>query len=319
MGSVDASIAADTGLLDSGADPADAGTSDGAATVDAGLVDMDAAADAAVDAAVDSGPVMDAATDAYVEMDAAATDSATDDAGPAFDNDAGMCIKSPNYALAFTGSEYVSVPDTSAVHFSSLTIEAWVNFASTTTGFYETIVAKPYGSATADSFAIWYQFGGLWAGVNPYNTATGIGGTWAPTLGTWYHVAFTYDESTFAQSLYIDGALFASGTMTTPEVYDSQPFFVGVDLDYGTLTGGFVGAIDEVRIWTSVRDQEQVLMDRINCVPGSIAGLGVYFGFDENSGQIAHDLSASGNDGTLGSTGDADSNDPTWITSTVPF
>jgi hypothetical protein len=35
--------------------------------------------------------------------------------------------------------------------------------------------------------------------------------------------------------------------------------------------------------------------------------------FDQGEGQVAPDVSSSGNDGTLGDTGDVDSVDPTWV------
>lgn len=49
------------------------------------------------------------------------------------------------------------------------------------------------------------------------------------------------------------------------------------------------------------------------------AGLQVYYPFDEGSGQILTDRSGVSNDGTLGSTSGADTNDPTWVAEGLSF
>jgi len=243
----------------------------------------------------------------------------TDSDGDAGDADGGSCVKTANKALRFSGAQYVMAPDSTSLRVSDLTVEAWVNFSTVPGASYSTIVAKPLGTGTADSFTLWYQSGGLYAGANPTSPSNAIGLTWAPTLGRWYHVALTYEQTTRAQKLYVDGALVASGTAPSDPFYDSHPFFIGGDVDYGTPSGFFSGAIDEVRIWRSVRAIEEIGGDLRTCTPGAFDGLAAYFPFDEGEGQLAGDLSGNGNTAQLGEASAAESSDPTWVDSTVPF
>lgn len=229
------------------------------------------------------------------------------------------CVKAANKALRYAGTEYVVTPDSPSLHLSDFTVEAWVNFSGVTPANYNTIVAKPLATATKDSFTVWYQFGGLYAGVNPTKPADAIGKTWAPTFGHWYHVAFSFDHATLAERLYLDGALFASGKAASAPTYDDHPFFIGGDTDNEMASGFFVGTIDEVRIWTSVRSPTGIQADLRECTPGAFDGLAAYFAFDEGAGQRVDDLSGNGNTVRLGSTADVDAADPTWIDSTVPY
>ncbi len=232
--------------------------------------------------------------------------------------DAGPCTKPLNKALQFAGGQLATAPDSVSLHLSDLTAEAWVNFA-TLANPYQTIIAKPYGAATGDSFTIWYESGGLHAGANPTSVTDAIGYTWAPAIGSWHHVAFTFEKATLAQKLYVDGGLVASGTAASAPVYDTHAFYVGADADFGNPSGFFNGQIDEVRIWTSVRAIADIGGDLRTCIPGSFTGLGGYWPLDEGSGQAAGDVSGNANNAQLGAAAGADAADPVWVDSTVPF
>lgn len=233
--------------------------------------------------------------------------------------DGGLCVKASNRALRFSGTQYLVAVDSSTLHLSDLTVEAWVSFGGVSSPGYNTIVGKPYGTRTADSFTVWYEAGGLRAGANPTSPSDAIGKAWVPTLGQWYHVAFTYEHATRAQRLYLDGALFASGTAESDPLYDAHPFFIGGDVDFGSPSGFFKGDIDEVRIWTSVRAIEEIGGDLRSCAPGSFDGLAAYFPLDEGAGQAAGDVSGNGNTAQLGESAGPESSDPTWVDSGVPF
>lgn len=263
-------------------------------------------------------PETEAGTDAGI--DAGAIDGGSDagqaDAGDgAFD---GGCVKAANKALRFSGSQYAVAPDSPSLHVTTdFTVEAWVSFAQPVA--FECIVCKPYGTQTGDSFAIWYQSGGLYAGAAPTNTATGFGLLWSPVPDEWYHLAFTYENSSRHQRLYIDGQLAAEGTAPSQPQYDSHPFYIGADLNFEAGDGFFIGTIDEVRIWTSVRNIDEIGGDLRSCTPGSLVGLAAYFPLDEGVGQEAGDVSGNGNMAHLGASDAGESSDPTWVDSTVPF
>jgi hypothetical protein len=82
---------------------------------------------------------------------------------------------------------------------------------------------------------------------------------------------------------------------------------------FGGLTGSafFSGALDEVCISNTVRYSVDFSVPTAPYVNDANT-LGLW-SFDEGSGQTANDESASGNDGTLGSTAGADLNDPAWV------
>jgi hypothetical protein len=263
----------------------------------------------------------DAARDDAHAIDAAvAIDGAAIDALPDGSPDAGLtpCTKPGNQALAFAGSQWVQIADATSLHPTDLTIEAWAKFAGFA-GADQVVVAKPLGAQTGDSFALWYEAGKINAGVNPTSVGDAIGYAFAPAVGTWYHLTFTYDHVSSEQKLYVDGALVATGTTTSAPIYDTQAVIIGGDLDFGNPAGFFQGEIDEVKIWDSVRALAEVGLDVHSCTPGSFTGLRAYWALDEAGGQTTADLSGNGNAGTLGDGAGSDARDPSWIVSTVPF
>src|ERR1019366_2522836 len=136
-------------------------------------------------------------------------------------------------------NQYVSVPDSASLRPTNVTLECWVNFA-TTTGVLP-LVAKPYGSALYNSYALWYQNGQLNGGIT---TSTGttpvLRKTWAPVLGTWHHVAYTFDSGAQTHALYLDGVAVAAGAVSGSIGYDNQPLLIGATISNGAY-GGFFG------------------------------------------------------------------------------
>lgn len=113
-----------------------------------------------------------------------------------------------------------------------------------------------------------------------------------------------------------DGVL---GGEVVPTPLGEHPFYIGGDSDFGSPSGYFIGDIDEVRIWTSVRAIEEVGTDLRSCASGAVPGLAAYFSFDEGVGQTAGDLSGNGNTAQLGATANVHSVDPSWVDSGVPY
>ncbi len=234
--------------------------------------------------------------------------------------DAGLtpCTKPGNKAMSFAGAQWVQIPDATSLHPADLTIEAWAKFTGFP-GVDQGIVAKPVGGGSGDSFAMWYEAGKLNAGVNPTSVGDAIGYTFAPVVGTWYQLTFTYDHVSSGQKLYVDGALVATGTTTSAPIYDTHAVIIGGDTDAGNPQGFFQGELDEVKIWDSVRGLDEVGLDVHSCTPGSFTGLRGYWALDEGAGQTTADASGNGNVGTLGDGPASDARDPAWIESTVPF
>lgn len=199
------------------------------------------------------------------------------------------------------------------INASSLTIEAWVNGSSfTNSGRFNRIVALNYDTYTSDNpFTLFVDASGQIGYVFGTGDATNdaqVPLSFSPTLSinTWYHVALTFDGST--KSLYIDGIL--QGTVSNAGTFtntNSEPLLIG-DFDIATSDNGeWEGQIDEVRIWSDVRT-EQELRDNMNrkLDVADESNLLGYYQFNTgiagstNTGvDVLTDRSGNGNSGTL--------------------
>ena len=71
------------------------------------------------------------------------------------------------------------------------------------------------------------------------------------------------------------------------------------------------GQLDEVRLWKVARTQEQIQTAMTGELTGAETGLVGYWPLDEGTGNIAHDRTANGNNGILGTAFGAGA--PAWI------
>ncbi len=176
------------------------------------------------------------------------------------------------------------------------TMEAWIN-PNVTTGV-RSIIRKTgdynfYINAGSLVVELWDD------GTTVRRDISGPGGI---TVGAWTHVAFTWDGTT--------GLFFVDGVQTAGVV--TGPFTtIGVaDLNIGdsqSFPGQvFDGSIDEVRIWTCVKSQADILADMSVTHTGAEAGLVLYYDFEDGAGTNLTDLSTNGNDATL-------TNGPLWV------
>jgi hypothetical protein len=193
-----------------------------------------------------------------------AEDSAADTVGP--NNGSlmnGATVASGNVGKAFNlngTSQYVSISDSPSLRQTNITVEGWFNF-TVTTGL-RMLVAKPYGSGTSDSYNIWYdgtvgQLRGCVSattGVGPY-----LSYGWVPVVGTWYHIALTFDAAAHTQTLYVNGTVVASGTVIGSIGYDSHALQIGADIETGVLSLFFGGLIDEVSLYSRALSASEIL------------------------------------------------------------
>jgi hypothetical protein len=244
------------------------------------------------------------------------------DAPPAIDAglDADACAPiAPGYALSFDNAsqpQYVTVGDATALHLTTaMTIEAWVIVQDTS---FNCIVCKPYGSATDDTLALWFESGPLYWGLNAPSTSGALSVTWSSDAGAWRHIAATWDSVAQKQQLFMDGTLAGTiGSVTGTPTYDTHPLLIGSDINNGLYSLGYKGTIDEVRLFSTVRTSQQIVADMAGrCSPVGDPTLVAYYPFNEGSGTVVHDATSNHIDGTLGN-GDAGTA-PTWVTSTMP-
>lgn len=126
-------------------------------------------------------------------------------------------------------------------------------------------------------------------------------------LNTWTHVAFTWDGSN--GKFYING-IESSGTNQTPgTIGTSEDLVIGNSTIYpGNF---FQGQMDEIRIWTDVRTQDELIANMNNELTGEEANLGAYYNFNQgtaggdNTSQLTlYDVGVNGNNSSsLTSTG----------------
>ena len=164
----------------------------------------------------------------------------------------GATFSSGNVGQAFSldgSSGFIEIPDASALRPVSLTLEAWVAFD--TAAGPRVVFAKPVGTGTSDSYALWLQPGFLNGAVGD---ATGLGpiinAAFLPAGGSWHHLAYTFDNAGKQQALYIDGIQVAAGQVPKSIGYDAQPLLLGRDTENGIPQFFLAGRIDEATIYS---------------------------------------------------------------------
>lgn len=183
-------------------------------------------------------------------------------------------------ALKFDGAnDNVVIPQ---VISSDFTMEYWVSTSSTGPGTTGTqwyggngIVDAEVGGGTTD-------FGTALTGSK---LAFGIG---SPDVtihsltdintGGWFHVAVSWQQSTGAMRLYINGTLEASGTGGTALRAAPPRITLG---QLQTNLQFFNGTIDELRIWNVVRSQAEIQANKDSEIDPSTSNLVAYYTFNQ--------------------------------------
>jgi len=209
----------------------------------------------------------------------------------------------PAAALNFDGTDdFVSVPDAGSLDLgTSVTLEAWVkpeSFAG-----YNMIIDKRdladvsanYGLTLTNGKPMFY----FWNGGNvSFHIATN-----AIALNAFTHLAATYDGAMVR--IFVNGTQVYAQAETDVPPSNNQPLSIGrnqVTLQY------FDGDIDEVRIWNTVRNCDEI-GQRFNCEmsvpqPGLVAYYKFNQGFaaEDNTSPPVNtltDATANANNGTL--------------------
>jgi len=219
-------------------------------------------------------------------------------------------------ALHFDGSSDVSLPNNLISGFEQQeTIEA--SFQTTSGGV---ILGYQSASAGTDLYSGWDPllyvgtdgklYGELYTGsVNP------IASDVAVNDGQWHNVALVVDGAAQTETLYLDGQLVGSVSGAAQDFGGSYDQ-IGTGYTVGSWPAaprgwyGFVGQINNVRIWSVARTAGQVQQDITTAPAATEPGLEADFPLGDGQGLTAHDLTSNHNDGTLaGYRGDL----PTWV------
>lgn len=190
-----------------------------------------------------------------------AENNALDSAGTnqgALINGATFAAGKVGQAFALDGNnQSVDIADAPSLHPASLTIEAWV-LADYSSGLRH-IFAKPLGSGTFDSFGIYVNSGTLVGFICDTNGfGPGLSVAFPSTPATWHHVAYTFDDLSKQQALYLDGAQAATGFVNKSIAYDNQPLLLGRDTENGNPNFFWPGRIDEAAIYNRALSAAEV-------------------------------------------------------------
>jgi len=205
-------------------------------------------------------------------------------------------------ALNLDGSnDYVNLPKPT---LNSFTIEYWVKTTQASpsgTQWYQGngIVDAEVGGSTSDFGTVLLNNKLAFGVGNPDIT---IQSTTSINTGNWIHVAATWDGTTGAMKLYINGVLEASTTGATGSRIAPPSIRIGA---IQTGINYFNGTIDELRIWNVVRSQSDI-QSNMNSEIGTSSSLVEYYRFNQGnlngtntSVTTLSDTSGNNNTGTL--------------------
>jgi hypothetical protein len=191
------------------------------------------------------------------------------------------------------------------------TIEAWFNSSAYTN--YDRILDRNgvFALALGPSNTVQFLRPSSPELASPINTVT----------PGWHHVAVRVQ--TMAGPLY-EGTLFFDGLPVATLNHASlllpastEPIYIGNRIGFDRPLNG---SIDEVRIWTVARTNDEIKLNRGLPLTGAETGLLAYYKLDEGTGQTAGDATLNNLDAVLGSDPLlADINDPVWSSSTAPI
>lgn len=176
-------------------------------------------------------------------------------------------------------AKYAAAGNSAALRtFNAITIEVWIKPAVTCVG---NIVAK-----TSD-YAIYCSGGEInYALGGTSSSWVGTTSTINPPTSEWHHIALTRAASTNVVKVYFDGQLTYSGLADgagTSAIKSTTTSFLNI----GARTQGatyFNGAIDEVRIFNTVRTETEIASDMHTWGNLGLSSVVGYYDFNSVSG-----------------------------------
>ena len=193
--------------------------------------------------------------------------------------------------------DFIEVPHALSLAPAEFTIELWLKVHETgdpeAAGGEQTILDKRGGEngynlrLAGTTFPIPFFAFVFPGGVGAYDVIN-------PNV--WNHIAATQDQDSL--KIYFNGVL-AEATANEYVSTTDAPLRIGEFLGYPNAYLGLRGDIDELRIWNTARNQEEVQSMMYEKLTGNEAGLAAYWDFDNQNGMTIMDLSPNGNDGSI--------------------
>ncbi len=196
-------------------------------------------------------------------------------------------------------NDYMSVADHDDLDINAgddYTVTCWVRTQSTSTYYW--IVNKRGGTSADD--AGYDLITNINVGTFGINLRTTTGATGGPPFGStgiadgnWHHLAMVVNIADQTAKIYVDGVEDQSNTYNgfgTESFENNLPFQVGTN---GNQSVFWEGDIDELRLWSSLFSENELMDDMTAIVDGSEANLLAAWDFENVVDNIASDLSGS--------------------------
>jgi hypothetical protein len=223
----------------------------------------------------------------------------------------GGALSLAGHALYFDGADdVVEVPHRPGMgqieQDDMLTVEAWVRILGWSDEVFP--LADKHDAASGNGWSLRLHERN---GIEFISTAAGtVRANFSPQPGRWYHVAASYDRGEGKIRFYVDGSRRGEVDYDGEIPHtDTAPLYVG----YGpTGRGEYAhGVIDEFRVWSTARSQNEINAGMYSIYDGTQNGLAATLRFDE--GRMLHTASLPGSVF-------ADlANGPAWLVSDVPI
>jgi hypothetical protein len=217
------------------------------------------------------------------------------------------CAPGVRGALLLDGvNDYVKIPSNPALDgMTNFTFESWFR-AATTGSSFRAIFDK--GGGNPYLIAAFPHLGAFLNGNLEVQGAVGV------FDNVWHHFALTGSGTNL--TLYLDGQVAGVGSYTGPLFSNPADLHLGASFGGGTFFDHWSGALDDVRIWSVARTQQQIDANRLYVLAGSEAGLVAYWRFDAAGQTVVNSATATGSalDGTLGPNTATNPEDPTFTT-----
>ncbi|MBI9083088.1 MAG: DUF4347 domain-containing protein, partial [Desulfobacterales bacterium] len=222
-------------------------------------------------------------------------------------------INDSSYALSLAGTatDYLIKSNFDSFPTTEITVEMWVKTSDTVNDgslFSYAVPGQP------NEFLLFN-----YRNLSPEIDATKAGGESGSGVaindGAWHHVAWTWENTAGTSILYVDGVAVQTASIKAGHTLAASGTLVfGQEQD--ALGGGFQanqsfnGALDEVRLWNTVRSQADIQGSMNTALNGSETGLVTYWRMNGGSGATITD-SVGANDLTVVGTG------ATWIATPI--
>ena len=229
----------------------------------------------------------------------------------------GGCTLASEMTLTFDESAdtYITIPANDVFDFGTtdFTLEATINASSSLSGYSHVISGRGGASSFNGFFLAINGSGILTSQLRGINMMLSTSGDLRDDMC--HHVALVRDGTTM--SYYVDGvyAGLASASGNGYDITGNADVIIGND-ETNNFGQSWEGQISEVRLWNVARSQFELQDYADQELAGSETGLIGYFPLNEGAGQVANDLSGTGNNGVLGSDSTIESIDPIWEANT---